>query len=162
MSMQLEFQTIDLNAHGAQAAKFREDSYVASFGSAQGFQKMGTPAYLEWLKHRIEAYPGGHVHVWHGRDLVGQIEARPHKQKADLAYVNLYYVAPKFRRMGIGRALDAYATEHFRDLGRTRVQLSVSPTNTAAWSFYLTLGYQDKGQRADSPEVHRMERLLSS
>ena len=160
--MQLRFQTIDISAHGDVAAQFREDSYVASFGSPRGFQKLGEGAYLEWLKHRVEAYPAGHVHVWRGDAIVGQIEARPHKQKSDLGYVNLYYVAPQFRRMGIGSALDAYVTSHFSEQGRTRVQLSVSPSNESAWAFYLRQGYKDQGRREDSPEVHRMERLLPS
>ncbi len=160
--MNLRFQTIDLEAHGELAARYREDSYVVSFGSAEGFERMGAQAYLEWLRHQIEAYPAGHVHVWLGEDIVGQIEARPHKTDPTIGYVNLYYVAPGHRRRGIGGVLDDYVTRHFSRQGRTQIHLSVSPTNEPAWAFYLDRGYVDCGQREDSPEVHRMERRLAS
>ena len=79
-----------------------------------------------------------------------------------IGFVNLYYVAPSHRRGGIGGALDDYVVGHFSRQGRTRIQLSVSPTNEPAWAFYLSRGYVDCGQREDSPEVHRMERRLAA
>ena len=159
--MNLRFETIDLETYGALAVEFRRDSYVTSFGSDEAFVRMGPDAYTEWLRHRILAYPELHVHVWLGAEVVGQIEARPSKADSQLGLVNLFYVKPCHRRLGVGGALDTYVGRVFMKQGRSRLQLSVSPSNQPAWAFYRRRGYRYLGPQKDAGKVHRMERQLA-
>ena len=164
----LEFRTIDLAKHRELACRFRRDSYVASFGDSDAFDGPdgdGATEYLTWLERRIQSFPAGQVHAWAGDEVVGQIEAIPRTRAgegdAPFGYINLYYLSPKWRGQGLGRQLETYVNRLFRDMGIERLILSVSPTNNAAWNFYLREGWKDCGPNPKSPEVHLMEKSIS-
>src|SRR4051812_49780037 len=58
----------------------------------------------------------------------------------EVGYVNLFYVAPDFRRRGCGRSMHARAEQYFRSWEARRVELHVSPTNAGAGGVYEALG----------------------
>lgn len=158
----LTFHTIDLTRDADRAVAFRRDAYRVVAGSGERFDGViGEKAYLKWLDNRIRRSPLGQVHVWLGEEIIGQIEARPQRNVRDRGFVNLYYLAPRWRGRGLGCALDAYATAYFDSLGVTNLSLNVMETNQRAYRFYLKQGWKSCGP---TPGVHgniRMERYLS-
>ncbi|MEM9979168.1 MAG: GNAT family N-acetyltransferase, partial [Cyanobacteria bacterium P01_D01_bin.2] len=69
----------------------------------------------------------------------------------------LFYLIPSRRGQGISDQLHAYVMQLFQEVGVVRAQLSVSPTNLAAVSFYQRHGWQDLGIRPGHTDIHLME-----
>jgi ribosomal protein S18 acetylase RimI-like enzyme len=158
----ITFKPIDLELHRNLVIEFREDSFVVSFGDATRFHeadKMGADRYLAWLKAKLEKNPQSVVHAWRDGKIIGQIELGHLKADPERGHVFLYYLAPEFRGQGLGKTLDQYAMNFFRNGGQREVRLSVSPTNLPAWKFYLKLGWKDIGPRPGHPEVHFFQKI---
>jgi ribosomal protein S18 acetylase RimI-like enzyme len=161
----LEFKPINLEQHQDLCVRFRADSFVCSFGSADRFYTEnggGTEGYLQWLRQRIAEIPNSCVHVWQGDQIIGQIEMRRWKHDLSVGYVNLFYLIPKFRGQGLGQQLDQHAADFFRQLSCRSARLSASPTNLVAMRFYLKQGWIDLGQREDAPDVHYLEKTYEA
>jgi ribosomal protein S18 acetylase RimI-like enzyme len=151
------FSTIDLARHAALCVAFRRDSYVCSFGSDQLFIEENGPdarGYLEWLASRIAPFPEGHVHVWQRAQIIGQIEMMigPHS-----GYINLFYLRPDARGLGLGGALHDHAVGLLQRHQISVAGLSVSPTNQRAIKYYQRHGWRDQGPRPGAPHVHELE-----
>ena len=102
-SSTLEFKSIDLTRERDLCVRFRADSFICSFGSADRFYKQdesGTEEYLHWLKQRMTEIPNSCVHVWKEARIIGQIELSRWKHDASIGYVNLFYLDPAFRGQG--------------------------------------------------------------
>jgi GNAT superfamily N-acetyltransferase len=152
----VEFRPIDLSAHFRVCVEFICDTFVCSYGSAEGFHQMGgEPAYRGGLKNLLEVFPEGCVHVWRDERIVGQIEMslRP---DLGLVFLNLLYLVPSERGSGIGSDVHAYMVRTCADRGYARMQLSVSPTNHQAVRYYAKHGWRDLGPRPDRAYVHAM------
>ena len=159
----IEFKKIDLESHRDIVIKFREDSFVSSFGNADRFYEadgQGHLRYLDWLQNKIQYDASFGVHAWQGDEIIGQLELGLLKGDDSIGYVNLYYLIPEKRGSGLAQILDEYTTMVFKNLGKRRVRLSVSPTNSRALNFYLKMGWTDLGTRSDHPEVNFMEKLF--
>jgi ribosomal protein S18 acetylase RimI-like enzyme len=158
----VRFVPIDLDAHGADCVRFRRDSFVTSFGSNEAFiRESGADGatYLAWLAERIREFPDGFVQVWDGASLVGQIEMRP-KGTPPIGYVNLFYLVPDVRGTSLGDALHDYVLGVLRREGIRTAQLSVSPTNARARSYYRKHGWRDLGPRPGHYNVNLMELVI--
>lgn len=161
-SPQLTFLAIDLDRHGALAIEFRRDSYVCSFGNDQIFIEENGPdggAYLDWLRERVKQFPEGHVHVWQGDTIVGQLEMIIGTHGG---YINLFYLRPESRGCGLGDELHAYAVALLRRYRVGVAGLSVSPTNERAIRYYRRHGWLDRGPRPGAPHVHELELVISA
>lgn len=65
--------------------------------------------------------------------------------------LNDLFVAPAFRRLGVGRLLIQAAHDHARETGALEVVLSTAHTNKAAQTLYESIGYvQDTDYRTYS------------
>ena len=137
----LTFRTIELPADSARVVTYHADACRASFGEGALERRLERPErYLDALAARIEEFPDGHLLAFAGADCVGQLESQV-PYGLDVGYVNLFYVAPEFRRRGCGRAMHARAERYFRSWEAQRIELHVSPTNPAAVRFYQAMGY---------------------
>jgi ribosomal protein S18 acetylase RimI-like enzyme len=154
-SQALVFRTIELPRDADTAVEFRRDSYVCSFGSDDAFG--GRETYLQWLTDRIARHPDGHVHVWNGDTIIGQMEMHLRPERPDQGYINLFYLVSPERGHGFGNALHAYAMDFMRRHGVSTVHLSVSPTNTRALAYYRKHGWKDLGLRPGRDNVNLME-----
>lgn len=160
----LTFRPIDVDAHFDTCVRFRVDTHVCGFGSAEHFHGSdgrGVERYGDWLRQKTAALPGCLVHVWQGNEIVGQIEMGRLAGDLSIGYVNLFYLIPALRGRGLGALLEAYAWTFLGGLGCRSLRLSASPTNTPAWVFYERAGWQDLGPREDEPRVHLMQKQAS-
>jgi ribosomal protein S18 acetylase RimI-like enzyme len=154
----LSFQTIDLAQHADVCVEFRRDSYICSFGSDQAFfEGGGVEAYLEWLRDGIARHPKGHVHVWNGSSIIGQMEMRIRTNDPPTGYVNLFYLVPAARGTTAAGELQEYATEFMREGAVQLAHLSVSPTNLRAMAYYKKHSWRALGPRPNDTTVHLME-----
>ena len=164
----IQFRPLDVDAHGAVALRFREDSYRISFGEVEGSARFwraageGGAKYLAWIRERQGVDPGYIVHAWDGHRVIGQIEMGTHGADASVAYVNLYYLVPEARGTGAGAELDRYVVEFLRAKGFRRALLSVAPTNLRAVRFYERVGWQLSAEAPKGPGVQYMERTLAA
>lgn len=161
----LAFRPVDVDTHLDVCVRFRIDTHICGFGSADLFHESdgkGAERYAVWLRQRSTALPGCLVHVWQGKDIVGQIEMGRVASDASIGYVNLFYLVPEARGRGLGALLEAYAWTFLSGLGCQSLRLSASPTNRPAWMFYQRGGWNDLGSREDAPMVNLLHKAASA
>lgn len=152
-----DFKPIDLSADFDVCVRFLRDALVCSYGSTDMLEQMGgADAYLQGLEKSLADFPEGTIHIWAGRDIVGQIEMRI-RPEPRIGFVNLFYLVPEQRGGPLGDKLQAYAVDVLRRHQVEKARLSVSPTNLRAMSYYTKHGWRDLGPRPDRPYVHAME-----
>jgi ribosomal protein S18 acetylase RimI-like enzyme len=135
----LTFRRIDVDRDGPAAYARYRDAAEASLGSARaGDRRL---PYLAGLRERLAEYPDGHVLAVLDGDVIGQLELQV-PYGLTVGYVNLFYVAPRWRRLGFGRLLHDYAVNYFRSWDAKTVELHVGPANGAAVAFYRSVGYR--------------------
>ena len=159
----LSIKPIQLDLHQDICVSFREDSFVVSFGDAKKFYEedgKGAERYIDWLKAKISRDASSAVHVWRGDNIIGQIEMGKLRNDPSRGYVFLYYLILSERGRGLGKVLDDHAMEYFKTQELQRAQLSVSPQNIPAISFYVKRGWRSLGERKDYPEVLTMEKSI--
>ena len=78
-----------------------------------------------------------------GNEIAGHavLETRSRADNMWIGWVHFYYVAPQFRRQGVGLQLVRYSTEYFRALGLKEFRLRVGESNKAAQAFYSGAGF---------------------
>jgi ribosomal protein S18 acetylase RimI-like enzyme len=152
----LTYRRIDCSVDLPLAYSHYRETCVASFGSSR--RCMGQPAYAQWLARRVEEFPDGHVLALLRGQVVGQLELQV-PYGLDRGYVNLFYVAAPWRRLGFGRRLHDFALTYFRSWEAAWIDLHVSSTNAPALCFYRSLGYRIAQIEPGHPQTTwRMER----
>ncbi len=143
--------------NGDQAVRFREDSFMCSFGDAARFNPS---EHIGWLKTKLEKDPWWGVYIWLDSQLIGQLQFGQFKLEPSAGYINLYYLIPEMRGKGFSDQLDEYAMSVLKRKGFKKAYLSVSPTNPRAIRYYTRMGWIDRGSRPDAPEVILMEKRI--
>lgn len=145
----LAFRPVDLDAHLDVCQRFRIDAFICGFGSAEPFLQSagGVEGYAEWLREKATNLPGCIVHVWRNQEIIGQIEMGRLKSDISIGYVDLFYLVPEQRGLGVGTLLEAYAWCFLSGLGCRSLRLTAAPSNRPAWVFYQHNGWQDLGPR---------------
>lgn len=161
----IRFLPINLDSDAAICIRFRADSFACSFGNDDQFYKENGAdgaGYLDWLKKMISKNPLSAWHIWEGDRIIGQLELnlREDDVRGKFGYVNLFYLIPEKRGTGISELLNTYVEEHYRQLGISKIWLSVSPENSRALGFYIKHGWKDMGPRSDFPGMHYMEKVF--
>jgi len=131
---------------------------MCSFGEDGFFKESGPNGvhYIELLRLRTTKFPDGYVHLWHGDNIVGQMEMQI-LEEPRRGYVNLFYLVKEMRGAGVSGQLQDYAMAFMRQHGVQIAQLSVSPTNARALGFYRKHGWRDLGLRPGRDNVNSME-----
>lgn len=155
----LTYRRIDPAADAPLVVANHHDACVASFGSDCSYE--GAGRYLSWLRAKVQEFPEGCVLAMLGDTCVGQMELEV-PWGLTTGYVNLYYVTPRFRRMGFGRRMHDYAEQYFRNWEADKIELHVSPTNRAAMRFYNALGYRPIGGEACGARLIKLARPVGT
>ena len=135
----MEFIPIDIDNHREYIIPFRKDSFIVSFGTDKDLGDETN--YLNWLKQQSEKNPDGFVLVVDNEIPIGQLELTIKEYEGkEIGYVNLYYLVPEKRGMGLGSLLHAYAIQFFKKHNVKEYHLRVSPTNKHAIAFYKKNG----------------------
>ena len=135
----LAFRPIDVDRDGPAAYARYRDAARASLGSDRaGDRRL---PYLAGLRDRCGEFPDGHVLATVDGEVVGQLEVQV-PYGLSVGYVNLFYVAPRWRRLGVGRQVHARAAAYCRAWDATAIELHVGPGNLPAVGFYRSLGYR--------------------
>ena len=71
-----------------------------------------------------------------------QVLPKMHNPSGRIGYVFGLYTRPEYRGKGLGIKLIGQAVSFYRKLGRTRLQLRVSPENLSALAFYRRYGFR--------------------
>lgn len=103
-----------------------------------------------------------------GASLIAQVDGDPAGIAAcgfdeeDRSLCGLYamWVAPEFRKLGVGRALVAFALEWMKNRGATTARLQVTDSNEAAVSLYASLGFKDTGDREPLREGSPLQSIV--
>lgn len=135
----MKFIPIDVSKYKEYVVSFRKDSFIVSFGTDKDFGDENE--YLDWLEQQTLKNPKGFVLIVENDMPIGQLELTIKEYEAkQIGYVNLYYLIPEKRGMGIGSLLNEYAITFFKDNNVTEYHLRVSPTNKHAIAFYKKNG----------------------
>lgn len=151
----LTYRRIDPDADADLVVGHHREACIATFGDSWRSRYEGPQRYLQYLRAKVEEFPDGCVLACLGggggggdagkETCVGQMELQVPYGLA-VGYVNLYYITPSFRRLGLGRLMHReYAERYFRAWEAERIELHVSPTNARAVRFYRRLGYEVVG-----------------
>jgi ribosomal protein S18 acetylase RimI-like enzyme len=119
-----------------------------AFGSTYGVESQRTRE--EW-EERIKASLSD-TYIY---NLVAEVEGHPagmsvcvfDETDRSLCHLFAMWVAPEFRKRGVGRKLVGSAIEWMKSKGAKRAQLSVTEGNQAAFSLYTSFGFVDTGLR---------------
>jgi len=87
----LVFKSVNFNCDAELCLRFREDSFLESFGTTKPFYEKDATGnqYLEWLKNKIgPSYTA--KHIWYQNQIIGQMELGRRKIEDEFGYVNLY------------------------------------------------------------------------
>ncbi|MGE6298363.1 GNAT family N-acetyltransferase [Guptibacillus hwajinpoensis] len=148
----LNYKPINITKHRKEVIKFRKDSFLVSFGDLTNFGDENV--YLNWLENKVNEFPGGFVMIEKDAEFIGQLELTVREYEGrKIGYVNLYYLVPESRGIGIGKELHKYASNYFADQNLKEFHLRVSPSNPSALRFYHKLGMEEMGLELDETVI---------
>lgn len=126
--------------------RYRRDAWQVVYGSLEGFNGSGF-----WLdaKRTMGSDPMAMAVGYLQGAPVGMIQLSPDRDREKgVGYIPFLYLREPYRHQGLGIQLIGHGVSFYRRLGRTKLQLSVAPTNEKALGFYRKYGfYQVKKQR---------------
>jgi probable phosphoglycerate mutase len=140
--------------------RYRADGWKVVYGDMTGFD--GSAFWLD-AQRTMGPDPEGMVVGYLDRTPVGMIQLSPGRD-ADkgVGYIPYLYLREPFRHQGFGIQLVGHAIRFYQKLGRTRLQLSVAPTNVNALGFYHKYGFrQIRKQRGRFGYLLLMEKDIS-
>lgn len=154
----MRFEPIHVSKHRKFIIPFRRDSFILSFGSDKDFGNI--EEYLDWVKTKSKLFPDGFVLAIDNEIPIGQLELTIKEYNGSkIGYVNLYYLIPEKRGMGLGKELHQFALNFFGNYGVKEYHLRVSPSNKNAINFYRKSGMQEIGLELEG-KVIRMKGTL--
>ena len=140
--------------------RYRSDAWQVVYGSLQGFDGPGF-----WLDAQRTMGPDPEAMAvgYLDRRPAGMIQLNPDRDShKGVGYIPFLYLREPYRYQGLGIELIGHAVSFYRRRGRTKLQLSVAPTNESALRFYRRYGFtQVKKQRGRFGHLLLMEKDIS-
>lgn len=155
--MDIRFKSIDIGTHFFECVAFRRDAYFCSFGTDVGFEN-SIIGYEALLRQNTLEKGWYYFHIWHESQLIGQLEFRSFSKNPDTGYVQLIYLIPEYRDLGLGTKLQELIRTQLRDAGCSKAMLCVSRANETALRHYKRSGWEylfpnPKGKNMDFYQI---------
>ena len=116
------------------------DAWSAAHGSLEGFD--GETYWLAALEHH-RADPESVQFLYDGDTFAGLLDLDTQRgANISIGWVSLLYLAPEYRRRGLGVQLLGRAVVKYRRLGRRALRLQAAEDNAAALAFYRRNGFE--------------------
>lgn len=140
--------------------RYRQDGWLVVYGNLKGFN--GPGFWLDAQRTKGDD-PEAMVVGYLGKDPVGMIQLSPQRDsQKGVGYIPFIYLRQPYRHQGLGIQFIGHAVCFYRKLGRTKLQLSVAPTNEKALGFYHKFGFrQVKKQRGMHGSLLLMEKDIA-
>lgn len=140
--------------------RYRKDAWKVVYGNLEGFDGSGF-----WLdaQQTVGKDPNAMVVGYLKGRPAGMIQLSPRRDmEKGVGYIPFLYLREPYRHQGLGIQLIGHAVSFYRDLGRTKLQLSVAPTNVKALGFYDKFGFhQVKKHRGRFGHLLLMEKDIT-
>lgn len=140
--------------------RYRKDAWQVVYGNLDGFDGSGF-----WLdaQQTMGKDPNGMVVGYLEGRPAGMIQLSPRRDREKgVGYIPFLYLREPYRHQGLGIQLIGHAVSFYRGLGRTKLQLSVAPTNEKALGFYDKFGFhQVKKHRGRFGHLLLMEKDIT-
>ena len=126
--------------------QFRQEAWHSIYGNLDGYQPA---AFWCDAKRCAEERPEAVAFAMLGEQIVGLVQLDLERKAAQRAgYISFYYMRPAYQNLGLGVQMLGHCISICRPMGRTGLQLSVSPRNTRALRFYSRYGFEAIGKTA--------------
>lgn len=133
--MKITFRTIEIEKHYSLCLDYRRDTYLASFGTLNGFEAF-LNGYKDKMLERLSNSRWFYEHIWCDDTIIGQLEYRSFSNEPECGYIHLIYIEPASRGKGYADLAQKYIQSTLTRAGCTQVVLSVSRDNTRALAHY--------------------------
>ena len=90
------------------------------------------------------------IELWHSSKLVGLCACYMNNFDSKVSYISHIAILETYRGLKLGEYLISHVEQNAKSKGFDCMQLEVSKDNTAAYRFYLKMGYElkeDRGQK---------------
>jgi ribosomal protein S18 acetylase RimI-like enzyme len=118
----------------------------------------------DWVEEdwRSAIYQARWVVARTAHGVIGVVRSSQDPGSPERRYIEALWVAPEFRRLGVGRRLVRWLIDRERKSGIKEILLWVIDTNVYARSFYLSMGFRSAGRIQPIPgQENRTEELLA-
>lgn len=139
--MNIKFEPIDIDNDFSNCVEFRRDSYFCSFGTYVGYEN-SIIGYEQRMRKRIYDENWFYFHIWCENEIVGQLEFRAFSDLPETGYVNLVYVTPKYRGLGVAKLAQSFILNTLIANNCKNAILSVGRTNNRAINHYKRFGWK--------------------
>lgn len=139
---ELWFRPVEDN-EGRLYSRFRRDAWKLIYHTLDGYDSEGF-----WLDAKFTRGkdPNAMVFALAGDEIVGLLQMAPGREaKQKAGYIPFFYLREDYRGRGLGAQLIGQAVSYYRPLGRTHLELCVSPANEHAIHFYEKYGFVRTG-----------------
>ncbi len=127
----------------------RAEGWLSSHGNMDHYDGA---AFLAQARKNQAAYGEAVLAAYYEDTFAGLLQLDTETDSAEgVGRIPFVYMAPDYRKKGVGIQLVGEAVSRFRRLGRTRLRLRCAAENTVAQNFYRRCGFRKVGVDQDAP-----------
>lgn len=137
----------------------REEAWQSLYGRLDRYDG---PAFLQEAETVCQKHPQSLVAAMDRDEPAGLLQLDPDRGSTSATgYISFFYLVPALRRKGCGVQLIGKAVSIYRPLGRDRLELVCSESNSHALAFYEKYGFRITGERSGAyGKLYTMEKYI--
>lgn len=140
---------VDSDAGAALYQLCRAEGWHSSHGTMEHYDGA---AFLTQARRNQQVYDGAVLAAYYEDSFAGLLQLDTELDSAEgVGRVPFVYMAPDYRKKGVGIQLIGEAVSRFRELGRTRLRLRCAAENQVAQNFYHRCGFRKTGEDREAP-----------
>ncbi len=140
---------VDSDAGAALYQLCRAEGWHSSHGTMEHYDGA---AFLAQARRNQQVYDGAVLAAYYEDSFAGLLQLDTELDSAEgVGRVPFVYMAPDYRKKGVGIQLIGEAVSRFRGLGRTRLRLRCAAENQVAQNFYRRCGFRKAGEDRGAP-----------